>query len=332
MAPPAEQGDERMSLADLGSVGAGRASSPPNLATLDVTVLAGGPGVEREVSLDSGEAVGAALGRLGHRVSMRDIGPDDLSALSQEADFVFIALHGEFGEDGTVQGLLDKRDLRYSGSGAEASRLAMDKVASKRSFERAAVPTPAYEVVDRSQLPRWSLSLEPPVIVKPVGSGSSVDTVIARTPTEVRETVTRVATKYGQVLVERYVAGPELTVSVLGDRALPVCEIRPQREFYDYQAKYLDDDTQYLFEIALPAALLRCVQRLSLAAHQALGCSVFSRVDWMVDRETLEPFALEVNTIPGFTSHSLFPKAAARIGLSFDQFCQRIIELSWNRG
>ena len=115
---------------------------------------------------------------------------------------------------------------------------------------------------------------------------------------------------------------------ILGDATLPVCEIRPQREFYDYQAKYEDDDTQYLFDFDLPDALIRRVESLSLAAHRALGCRVLSRVDWMVDGATLEPYFLEVNTIPGFTSHSLVPKAAARIGLDFEQLCQRIVELS----
>ena len=123
-------------------------------------------------------------------------------------------------------------------------------------------------------------------------------------------------------------AGPELTVGILGDEALPVCEIKTEREFYDYDAKYVDNSTEYLFDLDLPRSLVERVQTLSVEAHRALGCSVFSRVDWMVDANTLEPFVLEVNTIPGFTDHSLLPKAASRIGLSFDTLCQRIIDLS----
>ena len=312
-----------------------RSSSNFELRTsnfLDITVLAGGPGAEREVSLNSGRAVADALRRLGHRVELRDISPVDLSALDRSVDFVFIALHGEFGEDGALQAELDARGLRYSGSGAAASRLAMDKAESKRRFEQAGVPTPPYEVVDRAGLVGLGSRGKLPVVVKPLASGSSVDTFIARTPQALTEAATHVVARYGRALVEKYVAGPELTVGVLGDQALPVCEIRTQREFYDYQAKYVDDNTQYLFDLDLPSDLLARVQRLSLAAHRALGCRVFSRVDCMVDAASMEPYFLEVNTIPGFTSHSLLPKAAARIGLTFDRLCQRIVELSIRNG
>jgi D-alanine-D-alanine ligase len=304
----------------------------PNVELLDITVLAGGPGAEREVSLSSGRAVCDALRRLGHRVELCDIEPTELSVLDRPADFVFIALHGEFGEDGALQAELDARGLRYSGSGAAASRLAMDKARSKQSFILAGVPTPPYELVTRAGLAGLATRIKLPVVVKPVSSGSSVDTSIARTPKALEEAANAVVAKYGKALVEKYIAGPELTVGVLGDEALPVCEIRTQREFYDYQAKYLDDNTQYLFDLDLPSELLEGVQRFSLAAHRALGCRVFSRVDCMVDAASMEPYFLEVNTIPGFTSHSLLPKAAARIGLTFDRLCQRIVELSMRNG
>ncbi len=295
---------------------------------LRMTVLAGGVGTEREVSLESGRAVLAALVRLGHRVTLSDINPDDLSALDRPVDFVFIALHGEFGEDGTVQRHLEERGLPYCGSDAKASRIAMDKVASKKLFESANVPTPAYEVVTPSTLLDLTVRIAAPAVVKPVASGSSVDTSIARTSEDLRHAATQVVEKYGAALVERYVQGPELTVGVLGDVALPVCEIKPAGEFYDYHAKYVANDTQYLFDLELPKPLLEKVQRLSVEAHRVLGCRAFSRVDWMVDEVSGEPYALEVNTIPGFTSHSLLPKAASRIGLSFDDLCQRMVELS----
>lgn len=300
----------------------------PAIDTMDITVLAGGPGLERNVSLESGRAVHEALTRLGHRSVLCDIGPDDLSALARPTDFVFIALHGEFGEDGTVQHELEARGLPYSGCGEAASRVAMDKVASKRLIQDAGIPTPAFEVVDRDGLAGLAERFATPAVVKPVASGSSVDTSIVRSPEELPTAVSVLIERYGQALVERFIAGPELTVGILGDATLPVCEIRPQREFYDYQAKYEDDDTQYLFDFDLPDDLIRRVESLSLAAHRALGCRVLSRVDWMVDGATLEPYFLEVNTIPGFTSHSLVPKAAARIGLDFEQLCQRIVELS----
>jgi D-alanine-D-alanine ligase len=204
----------------------------------------------------------------------------------------------------------------------------MDKAVAKGRFEEHRIPTPAYEIVDRRSIPGLAARFATPAVVKPVKSGSSVDTSIVRDAGSLGDAAAKLVKEYGQALVERYIAGPELTVGILGDQALPVCEIRTKREFYDYAAKYVDDDTEYLFDLGLPSALLRRVQALSLAAHRALRCSVFSRVDWMVDAESLEPYVLEVNTIPGFTSHSLLPKSAAKIGLSFDQLCQKIVDLS----
>lgn len=303
-------------------------ASLDTVMALDITVLAGGPGVERDVSLQSGEAVAKALRSLGHRVELFDITPDDLSALDRPADFVFIALHGEFGEDGTLQSELDRRGLPYSGCGAKASRLAMDKVATKRCFEEAGIATPPYFVVQKHCNKAWPIHVKPPAVVKPVASGSSVDTTIAHTMDELKSAVDRCLAGNKAALVETYISGPELTVGILGERALPVCQIRTRREFYNFEAKYVDDDTQYLFELDLPGELLERVTQMSLAAHHALGCQVLSRVDWMVDGETLKPYALEINTIPGFTSHSLVPKAAARIGIDFPTLCETIVALS----
>lgn len=293
-----------------------------------ITVLAGGVGTEREVSLASGNAVHAALTRVGHKVTVCDICPGDLTALDAPTDFVFIALHGEFGEDGTVQALLDERAVPYCGTGAIASRTAMNKVEAKRRFEAAGVPTPPFEVVGKETLAGLTARFAAPAVIKPVAAGSSVDTSIAHTSEALARAASDVVNTYGEALVERYIRGPELTCGILGDMALPVCEIRPAGEFYDYHAKYIADDTQYLFDLDLPESLLTRVQALSLAAHRSLDCRVFSRVDWMVDERTMEPYALEVNTIPGFTDHSLLPKAASRIGLGFDDLCQRIVELS----
>ncbi|MCP4247380.1 MAG: D-alanine--D-alanine ligase [bacterium] len=298
---------------------------------LQVTVLAGGPSAEREVSLDSGAAVAEALVRLGHSVEVRDIDSTDLTALDVPADFVFIALHGDFGEDGQVQELLARRGLAFCGSEAASSALAMNKAATKARLTEAGIPTPRYAVCHRDQDKGGPRQQELPVVIKPVNSGSSVDTYIVRDETTFNSSLERVIDRHEAALVERYIEGPELTVGVLGDRSLPVCQIRTRRDFYDYQAKYIDDDTEYLFDIDLPDALLHRVGELSVRAHQALGCRDFSRVDWMVDAVTLEPYVLEVNTIPGFTSHSLLPKAAARVGMSFDQLCQKIIDLGLDR-
>ena len=302
---------------------AGKVSEP-----LEITVLAGGVGSEREVSLNSGQAVFEALKRVGHRVRLRDISPDDLSALEEPVDFFFIALHGEFGEDGTLQAELERRGLRYCGSDSAGSRCAMNKVQAKRCFEQAGVPTPVYEVANAQNVEEVLQRMAVPAVVKPVAAGSSVDTTVARAHEILAGATRSVVSKYGEALIEQFIPGREFTVGILGDTALPLCEIKPAREFYDYQAKYLSEDTQYLLELDLPAELMCRMQELSLKAHQALGCAVFSRVDWMLEDGTQAPYALEVNTIPGFTSHSLLPKAAAKIGIDFDQLCRRIVELS----
>jgi len=298
---------------------------------LKITVLSGGPSSEREVSLKSGRAVADALVSIGHEVQLADIDPGHLDALDIPADVVFIALHGAFGEDGQVQRLLEQRALRYCGSGPEASALAMDKAAAKKRFVEAGVPTPRFEVATPQTvaqvLSRWSA----PVALKPVDAGSSVDCVMAGEDATLRARLPELADRYGCCLVEQYVQGPELTVGVLGDEALPAIQIRTRRAFYDYQAKYEDEDTEYLFEIDLPVDVLERVRALSLAAHRALGCRDFSRVDWMVDARTHAPYVLEINAIPGFTSHSLLPKAAARVGLSFPALCQRIVEMTCRR-
>jgi D-alanine-D-alanine ligase len=169
------------------------------------------------------------------------------------------------------------------------------------------------------------------VVVKPCGSGSSVDTWIVKDRNALREALDAVVGRYGAALVEHYIRGPELTVSILGEAALPVCQIRTKREFYNYQAKYIDDDTEYLFDIDLPAELLTRIQEMSLRAFKAVGCRDFARVDWMVDERTLQPCAIEINTIPGLTSHSLLPKAAARVGIGFDALCESVARMAMAR-
>lgn len=297
-------------------------------AALDITVLSGGPGAEREVSLDSGRAVAAALTRLGHHVAVLDISPQHLSALEQPADLIFIALHGTFGEDGQLQSILEQRGLPFVGSGSAASRLAMNKAEAKARFSAAGIPTPNYEVVTRKNINHAVHSWKLPAVIKPVDQGSSVDTFIVKDAFAYQSALDLVVRKYGSCLIEEYIKGPELTVGILGDMALPVCQIVTRREFYDYIAKYRDDATQYLFDIELPAALLDEVQAFSLKAHRTLGCRGFSRVDWMVSAATQRPYILEVNTIPGFTDHSLLPKASARVNLSFEELCGRIVELA----
>ncbi len=298
---------------------------------LKITVLSGGPGSERAVSLKSGRAVAAALQSLGHEVRIADIGPEDLSALNAPADLVFIALHGAFGEDGKLQKILEERGIRYCGCGPAASALAMNKLATKRRFVDAGVPTPDFDVATAERLERIAQLRPLPVVIKPLAEGSSIDCHIVERREDLRPALSEVVESYGRCLVEDYIRGVELTVGILGSEALPPIEIRTRRRFYDYQAKYIDNDTEYLFDIPLPEEVLEEIKALSVKAHEALGCRDFSRVDWMVDTETNQPHALEVNTIPGFTDHSLLPKAARQAGLSFPQLCQRIVELACER-
>lgn len=300
-------------------------------AQLDIVVLAGGPSEEREVSLASGKCVAAGLSEAGHRTYLRDINSRDFSALEIDADLIFIALHGKFGEDGQLQQELERRGLRYTGTDARGSALAMDKVRSKACFIEAALPTPRFDVVRTGRIQdiidRWRL----PVVMKPIASGSSVNVQLIRDATVFRDAVHRYVQRDSEVMIEELIDGPELTCSVLADQPLPVIEIRTPREFYDYEAKYIDDRTEYCFDIDLPSELIRRIQEDSVAAADAIGYRDFCRVDWMVDRLTHEPYILEINTIPGFTSHSLLPKAAARMGISFVDLCQRIVKLAMAR-
>ena len=302
-----------------------------DVSTLDITVLLGGPSEEREVSLESGDAVAGALTRLGHRVVRSDISPTDLDSLDIPADLIFIALHGTFGEDGQLQAILEARGIPYVGSDAAASALAMDKVQSKIRFEEVQVPTPRYLEITEQNIPQAALDWPLPAVVKPVCQGSSVDTTLAKDAASLKQALEDVVARYGRALLEDYIDGCELTVGILGDMALPVCEIHTPREFYDYAAKYVEDTTEYRFDIDLPAETLKEVQRLRLLAHNALGCRDFSRVDWIVSAKDHRPYALEVNTIPGFTSHSLLPKASSRVDIDFDRLCQRIVDLAMSR-
>jgi len=301
---------------------------------LDITVLMGGPSTEREVSLVSGAAIADALVRNGHKVTRSDISPADVSALDRAGiDVVFIALHGKFGESGEVQQLCEQRGLRYIGSPARASELAMDKWLSKQVFLDAGVPTPAGFLITRDDATsrRQLDALGMPVVLKPVDGGSSVDVTIAHSPTERDAAMTDLLAKYGQFLAEQFVKGRELTVGILGDQALPIIEIVPDGAFYDFHAKYSDDaQTRYLFDHGIAQDIVARLQSQALAAHRALGCRDMSRVDFILT-EGGEGYVLEINTIPGFTSHSLLPKAAGKTGITFDQLVNRIAQMAMQR-
>jgi D-alanine-D-alanine ligase len=296
---------------------------------LRITVLRGGPGPERAVSLVSGAAVAEALRRRGHAVLEADIDPEHLSALDHPADVVFPVLHGTFGEDGALQRILEARGLRFVGSGAQASALAMDKAAAKQRVAAVGLATPAYEVWSAGQASHAALGphLSWPVVVKPVDSGSSVATFIVSAADQFAAAVRDVAQQFGRALVEQFVAGDELTVGFLGERSLPPICVRPKRPFYDYAAKYQDNATEYLFDAGHSASLLERVGAQSRQVFAALGARHLGRVDWIVDAHG-ELWFLELNTIPGFTSHSLVPKAAARIGIPFDGLCEQLARMA----
>jgi D-alanine-D-alanine ligase len=295
---------------------------------LRVTVLCGGPSAERDVSLDSGKAVAEALRQRAHEVFVGDIGPDNLKALDHPADVVFPALHGTFGEDGAVQRILEDRGIPFVGSDSRASAIAMDKVLTKKLVAEAGMNTPAFEVWDRGTIDRKQTPDVPlPVVVKPVDQGSSVATSIVKEAGAFVAAARPIIEEFGRVLVERFTAGDELTVGIIRDTPLPPICVRPKRQFYDYEAKYRDDATEYLFDAGYSAALLERAQEASLRVFKAVGCRHLARIDWIVGAdETL--WFLEVNTLPGFTSHSLVPKAAARAGVPFDELVDRLVRMA----
>ena len=240
---------------------------PETQKALDITVLMGGPSSERDVSLLSGAAIANALESVGHHVTHADIHPQDTTALDREGvDVVFIALHGDFGESGEVQGLCEERNLRYTGSNERASRLGMDKAAAKQILKRGGLTTPEWMIIEEfhssAQIAQWLEGFPPPVVLKPVDGGSSVDIKITTDITQRDEALEYLLDKYGRMMIERYLPGREFTVGIIGNSALPVMEIVPDGEFYDYRAKYDDEaTTAYVFQHGLDEAMAARMRR-----------------------------------------------------------------------
>jgi D-alanine-D-alanine ligase len=302
--------------------------------TLTIGVLMGGASRERSVSIASGEAVTEALRGLGHHVRPADVRPGDVAAgLLDGIDVAFLALHGRWGEDGGIQSELEALGACYTFSGPAASRLAMDKVRAKERFVDEGIPTPAWRVAqagDESVLPEALEALGPHIVVKPVADGSSLGVGMADSAATLQKAVRDVWAQGDPALMERRIIGREFTVGILGEAALPVIEIIAPGGRYDYHNKYISNDTRYVFEHGLPADVEQRMVRAALASHEALGCRDLSRVDIMLS-EAGEPQVLEVNTIPGFTSHSLVPKAAARAGILMPQLCERLVAMALKR-
>jgi D-alanine-D-alanine ligase len=302
--------------------------------TLTIGVLMGGCSGERKVSLESGQAVAEALKSLGHEVRPTDVRPGEITRdLVGGIDVVFLALHGRWGEDGGIQSELEALGACYTFSGPEASRLAMDKVHAKIRFADEGIPTPAFRVAepgDEARLREAFERLGGDLVVKPVADGSSLGVAMAESMEALFKGAAAIWKQGDPVLIERRIRGHEFTVAVLGETALPIIEIRTPGGWYSNKDKYLSSETRYIFEHGLPASIERRLVETAVHAHRALGCRDLSRVDIMLSPQD-EPQVLEINTIPGFTSHSLVPKAAARAGLSFPKLCERLVAMARRR-
>ena len=300
---------------------------------LKVAVLAGGIGAERDISIQSGRCVAEALKEAGFEVVTADIRPDNLDILNNKSiDVFFPALHGKFGEDGQLQQIFEDKSLLYSGSGPTASSLAFDKMASKKLFEEIGVATPAaIEFGPETDIDRLEEQLRyfaNRYVVKPIKQGSSVGVNIISTPHEAAETAKETFREFGDCMIEEFVPGMEVTVGILHGQALPIIEVRTKSGFYDYHAKYVDEQTEYLFDTITDTAMAANISQAALDCFDALGCRHFARVDFLLGNDRIA-YALEANTIPGFTSHSLLPKAAVKAGLSMSDLCSNIVEAAY---
>ncbi|HLL90719.1 MAG TPA: D-alanine--D-alanine ligase [Tepidisphaeraceae bacterium] len=297
-----------------------------------VTVLYGGPSAEREVSLVSGKAVIDGLTSMGHEVFASDVSPTELSGLDHPHDVIFPVLHGQFGESGELQEILEQRRLAFVGSGSKASRLGMDKVETKKAWQRAGLPTPAYRVIRRGEpVPE----MPGPCVVKAISSGSSIDVHVCRAapecpPDGAQAAVRAVLAKHPEALIEQFIDGAELTVGLLEEEPLAPIRIVAKREFFDYEAKYKANDTEHRFDTGLPNEVVSICRQLAKKANAVVGARDLARVDVMLDAQ-YNPYLLEINTLPGFTPKSLLPEAAAHGGIAFGPLVDRLVRRAFDR-
>ena len=327
---------------------------------MNIVVICGGFSTEREVSLASGSAVASALKEAGHEVSIADplLGgeqqppgseqyktkpgrkPPELEETNQakaiemlsspqikEAELAFLALHGTFGEDGTIQALLDSVGLKYTGSNVLASALAMDKDVSKKLFKEAGIPVLEWTMVRDGQVFHSNTDMDFPMIVKPNDQGSTVGFSIVNSSEELDEAAAKAAKYSSHVMVEKYVDGRELTVTILDKQSLPIIEIKPKSKVYNYESKYTPGTTEYICPADLPEQLEVGIQLAALKAFNALGCRHYARADFLLDTDN-RFYCLELNTLPGMTETSLVPKAAKAVGMSFQDLVEKIVELA----
>lgn len=299
---------------------------------VSVAVLAGGIGPEREVSLQSGACAARALEQSDYDVRLCDVSPDTLDCLEDTTvDVFFPVLHGAFGEDGQLQRLLEQRGLIYTGSGPEACKLAFDKMGAKAVFARQGVETPAAVVftseTTSAQCAQETASLGERVVIKPIRQGSSVGVQIVTRDADLYDRCRDTLDRFGSCMVERFIPGHEVTVGILGQIALPVLEIRTATGVYDYHAKYEDDRTMYIVDESEAAAQL---QQAALRCFHGIGLRDLARVDFILT-DSGTAYALEINAIPGLTSHSLLPKAAEHAGLDMSTVCRRMVHAAVER-
>lgn len=295
--------------------------------TKQIAVLCGGMSPERDVSLQTGGAICDALKKRGYRVCIIDVTSNVAEHLrTQHIEVAFLALHGPYGEDGTIQGLLEIMGIPYTGSGVLASAVAMNKVATKKMLRYHKLPTPDFQTFTPDASKKLeSITIPLPCVVKPVEGGSTIGISIVHTADELAGALGRAGNYDREVLIEQYIKGREITAAVLDGKALPLIEIRPHSGFYDYQAKYHSGGTtQYIIDPKLPENMGARIQDLACAAFRIIGCSGAARVDFILEDDQ-RPFILEINTIPGMTASSLLPKAAQHAGIDFETLVERIL-------
>lgn len=305
-----------------------------------IAVIMGGPSAEREVSLNTGKAILTALKEKGYNAVGLDLDPRRLieQLNAEKIEVVFNAIHGLYGEDGLLQGTLEMLGIPYTGSGVLASAMAMDKAVTKRMFMSAGIPTPRSRLYNKQDIELSLLAKEikdefgVPVVVKAAAQGSSIGVIIVESAGDVDFAVAEAFKYCDHIVVEEFIKGKELTVSILGNeepKALPIIEIVPQSGRYDYTSKYTKGATEYIVPAKLADDVSLNIQNIALEAYKLLGCRGIGRVDVMLSEQN-QPYVLEINTIPGMTATSLVPKAAAAIGISFSDLCEQILLMAAN--
>ncbi len=300
------------------------------LKPLRIAVICGGNSSERKISLRSGKAVHQALKRSGLAAIRLDPSRAGFTGKLSQVDAAFLTLHGKGGEDGVIQRVLERHRVPYIGSNSARSRLAFDKTSAKKVFTQSGIPTADYAMVSLSNWKKRLSAMSTPLFLKPPKEGSSIGAFPVEDLAKSAVKITQALRRYKVLMAEQKIEGREFTVGVLGDRALPVIELRPKSRFYDYHSKYTKGMTEYLVPAPITKRESETLRKIALKAHRVLGMRDLSRVDIMTDKAG-RPFVLEVNSLPGFTELSLLPKAARAVGISFEELCCRLIDMALQR-